>query len=254
MRCAGSPKKRQLTRGRRRRSRGAQPRLQAANGPGVTCSRARQRHAEDVDRMRAAAQLQGRQGGRADVQPVRIERVLEGAREQHFAGAGPLAQARGDVDRVADEGVAHVRGRADVAGDHVALVDADAESGLDLVALLPGARQRAEARRASRARPAPRAAALSGCSSGTPKPSIRQSPAMWNTVPSCRKVISVRSEKYSLSSGTTSMRVELLGDAGEAAQVGEQHDGVGAHIGRSTSSVSRSCASSRILSATRGDT
>src|SRR6185437_5631561 len=121
----------------------AEPRRAAEASGGQRAGRhlqpPRQRYAEDVDRMRAAAQLQGRQGGRADVQPVRIERALEGAREQHFAGAGPLAQACGDVDRVAYEGVAHVRGRADVAGDHVALVDADAESGLDLVALLPGA-------------------------------------------------------------------------------------------------------------------
>ena len=94
---------------------------------------------------------------------------------------------------------------------------------------------------------------LSGCSRGTPKPSIRQSPAMWNTVPSWRKVISVSSEKNSLSSGTTqcgSSCSEMLVKPRRSAN----STTAWARTSAVDSSVSRSCSSSRILSATRGET
>ena len=65
--------------------------------------------AVDVDGGGAAAQLHGGKVGGADVEAVIIERLFQRQREQHLAGAGALAEAGGDVHRVADDRVAHVR-------------------------------------------------------------------------------------------------------------------------------------------------
>src|SRR6185312_9348816 len=94
-------------------------------------------NAENVYRAGAAPHLHRRQRCGADIESERIEGLLDAAREEHLTGTGTLTQACGDVHRIADERIAHVRARADVAGHHVAFVDADAESRIDPVALLP---------------------------------------------------------------------------------------------------------------------
>src|SRR5581483_640790 len=68
---------------------------------------------------------------------VGIEGMLDGAREHDLTGAGALTQPRSNVHGITYDGVTHVGGGPDVARDHIALVDADAESRLDLVAPLP---------------------------------------------------------------------------------------------------------------------
>src|SRR4029077_5922583 len=96
-------------------------------------------HAVELDRVRAAAQLQRGQRGRTDIHAARVERALERAREQDLARARPLAEPRGDIQRIPNARVTHVAGGADVAGHHIALIDADTEPRFDVVALLPGA-------------------------------------------------------------------------------------------------------------------
>ena len=67
-----------------------------------------------------------------------------------------------------------------------------------------------------------------GSSSGAPNSAITMSPTNLSTVPLCRKTISTIREKYSFSWATSRFRVALLGDRGEAADVGEQHRHVAA--------------------------
>src|ERR1041384_6443723 len=88
-------------------------------------------HAENVDWRRTAAENQGGQRQGADAHAMLVERVLHGIGEQHLPCPRTLAQARGDVHRVADDRVVHVAGRANVARDHFADIDADAEAGID---------------------------------------------------------------------------------------------------------------------------
>src|SRR5678815_4468651 len=90
-------------------------------------------HAEYVDWRRAPPQNQRWQRQGADAHPMLVERVLYGVREQHLPCPRPLAQPRGDVHRVADDRVVRVVGRADVPRDDLADIDADAETGLDLI-------------------------------------------------------------------------------------------------------------------------
>src|SRR5690606_26767521 len=99
------------------------------------------RNTENIDWAWGPTQHKRRQRQRLDVETLIFERCLDRVREQHFTGTRTLTQPGGNVHRIADDGVAHVVRRADIAGDDLPDVDADPQARLDAVTSFPLLRQ-----------------------------------------------------------------------------------------------------------------
>ena len=173
--------------------------------------------------------------------------LLDREREQGLARARALDQPGRDVDRVADQRVARPLGGADVADDHVARIDADADPGVDAEARTSSRQRACRNRRSCRAPRRPRgrwrrrrAAAARSRPSGRRPPCGRP----------CRRARAVTAdsiEKYSLRSGTTSDGRQPFGDRGESAHVGKQHRARDARLADALARAGRAAAGAELV-------
>src|SRR5450755_1019353 len=120
-----------------RRCAGSESRPRGSDPDGEARHR---RQAPDVERISASAQLEPRQlyersGGARDT--TLIDGGCNRMREQHFAGARPIAKAGGDIDGIAYEGCFLMPGRTQQAERHFAEVYADANARVDLELVAP---------------------------------------------------------------------------------------------------------------------
>ena len=86
------------------------------------------REAIGLQRLFLTANDEGWQRHRIDGMFRFMHRIEDAFAHQDFANARTCGEARGDIHGVTDQRVAHVIGRADVAGDDLAAIEADAQA------------------------------------------------------------------------------------------------------------------------------